>query len=735
MISLEFKLRQHLIYIVIAVLIGILLKLGVFLVLIIFLVYWRRFPKTYWCYFLITLSSFIWLTLALHEGDWMIEEIENQRQATVLEIKRQAETKQTAIVQYEGRPYYFSTIQSDPKLRPGDRILFDSSISFPMQSTIPHGFDFKKYLKGQGIEMMMTAHSFEVIEHRFHIRQWQSDLGEWVSNHFPTRTASYIKALLFGMTEGLGEEMKSTYSNLGIIHLFAISGLHVGLLSVMLKAMLKRMGLIVELTDFIVMGFILFFCLISGASVSVIRAGSMFILLTLNHRFRWNWSSLDIFSMVFLVNFVINPRQIFQVGFIYSYWLTVMLICFQSQLKKLDSKHLFFYLPFIAQIISLPLQLFFNYYINPMSYFMNLLLIPFVSSLGLPFLILIFFVQPLAPLFEKGLILFEQLMMATDRAFSLKWVIGQLSLNFLLVLLALFVMGATWIEKSGKKRNWVYLIGAFILLLEGNRLFKPAGQITMLDVGQGDSTIIQSPYHQCTVMVDTGGKVSFNSSGGKSIFDDTLKPYLMGEGIRTIDHLILTHGDWDHMGEVIPLLQTIKVREIIINSYPLNQHMQEVINEALKLKIIVRTIEEDETLVCGNQKLTFLAGQRQAIDENDASLVFYLQMGHFTAFLSGDISHRIESLLLNQYRLSAVDLYKAAHHGSKTSNSADLIKKLNPKLVVVSAGRNNRYNHPSIEVVNQMNEMKIPILTTQIQGSVQFQLLKDTYSIFSYPPG
>lgn len=734
MILLEFKVKQHLIYIVIAVLVGILFKLGVFLALTIFIVYWRRFPKTYWLYFLFSFGAMIWLTLSLQEGQVNIDEMEQERQAIVQEIRHQSDAKQTVIIQFEGHSYYFSTIQTAPKLRPGNRIQFSSKITLPMQSTIPHAFDFKKYLKGQGISMTMTSTAFEVLDHQFDLRQVQYDIGNWVSDHFPNRTASYIKALLLGINEDLGEEMKAVYSNLGIIHLFAISGLHVGLLSGMLQFVLKRLGLIEELTDVVVMIFIIFFCILSGASVSVIRAGSMFILLRLNQRFKWQWSSLDLFSMVFLTNFILDPTQVFQVGFIYSYWLTAMLICFQSQFKQLSRQQLFFYLPFIAQLVSLPLQLFFNYYINPLSYLMNLFLIPFVSTIGLPLLILICFIPPLAPLLEKGLVLFEQLIITLDTSFNMKWITGQFSLTFLMVILCLFLVGARWIEKQGQKKNWIYVMVAIVLLLELNRFFKPAGQFTMLDVGQGDSTVIQSPYHQCNIIVDTGGKVSFNSSGGKSIFEDTLKPYLMGEGIRTIDHLIISHGDWDHMGEVIPLLQTFKVREIIINQFPLNEHMQDIVDEARKLKIKIRKIQEDEILVCGNQKLTFLGGERQAANENDASLVFYLQMNHFTAFLSGDISQKIESVLLKNYRLAPADIYKAAHHGSKTSNSAMLIEKINPKLVLVSAGRNNRYHHPSKEVINQLNEMKIPLLSTQAQGSIQLRLFKDSYSIFIYPP-
>ena len=289
----------------------------------------------------------------------------------------------------------------------------------------------------------------------------------------------------------------------------------------------------------------------------------MAILAKLNTKFKWKLSSLDIFSVVFLVNFIIFPLQIYQSGFIYSYWLTFCLIICQSFIQSLPSKVTFFIIPLLAQLAILPIQLSQSYSINLMAYFSNLLFIPIVTSVLIPLLLVTLLIPNLAMITEPLIYLFEQLVLLTGEYLNFPWVIGALSITSVTFIIGLLLLVGWGVERKFRSKGWKVILIIIILLLEITQKFKPTSKVTFLDVGQGDSTVIQSPYQQCNIVVDTGGKVSFTGQS-TSIFDQTLKPYLLGEGVRQIDFLILSHGDYDHIGEANQLLKTFDVKHLVI---------------------------------------------------------------------------------------------------------------------------------------------------------------------------
>lgn len=726
-------MKQHLIYIVGAILIGIMVNVGAFYVLLVSLVYWFRFPKTYWIYFLITMGSFLYLK----GTDSMIEiplsnEIESI-EARVIDVKQRTSDKQTVIINWNKEKLYVTLTQIEPKLIPGDMIQFEGMVQEPMNSTIPHGFDFKNYLNQQHINRTVTSRSFNIIGHQFTVKQWQYSLAEKIEKSFPDRTSSYMKAWLLGLMDGIGEEVQSLYSELGVIHLFSISGLHVSLLVLIMGYLLRRIGVIETITEIAMIVGLIGFTLISGVSVSVVRASGMRLLFILNHRLDWKLSSLDIFSILFIFNFILNPQQVYQLGFIYSYWLTAMLICFQSQLRQQPQKILFFYLPFIVQLMALPIQLYFNYYVNLYSYFANLVLIPLVSVLLLPLLMVTLVIPFFAPFVEAGLIILETSLSFLAPFFRLYWISGDISITIVSVLCMILLFTAFYVEKYKRASAWIICIGILFIIIEIQRMTHFSSKLTMLDVGQGDSFVIQSPLQQCNVVIDTGGKVSFEGER-QSIFGNTLKPYLLGEGIGQIDYLILSHADFDHIGEVIPLLNDFKVKEILINARQPNEFMQEIIDVANRKGVKVRQVNPRDEVLCGNQKLTFLQTSSEKENENDASLIVLFEMDEFSAFLSGDISQKVEQQLIQEYHLPKVNLYKAAHHGSKTSNSKQLLLTLQPELILVSAGRKNRYGHPSDEVIQLAKELQIPLLATPDLGSIQVKIQKQDFKICSFPP-
>ena len=703
-----------------------------FVVIGILFFYLKRFPRTWFIYFLVALFAYFRLQFALAEPQYTLTDEVETYQATVLSIKKQSEERQTAIIEIDSHRVYLTYPNLEPLLLPGDRIQVEGQLRVPSNPTIPHQFNFKKYLRSQRVGLTLYGVELTRLDNQWSIWRYQYQLVHKLEAYYPPLTATYLKAFFLGIQQGISDELELAYQQLGIVHLFAISGLHVNLLTSLLRYILKRLGLIRNIIEFMVIGFLIIFIVIAGGSPSIVRAGMMTILGIFNRQLKWRLSSYDIFSIIFLVNFFLNPNQVYQIGFIYSYWITFVLISSQWFLKDISAFKKLFFIPFLAQVSALPIQLFHTYEFNLVSYLANLLMIPLVTSCLIPLLLLTLIIPPMATVTEVILSGFEFLNLWSASWLSYPVIFGAISESLVLLLMCLILSTSWYYERTRNRWTWFVLIFLFAVTLEGQRLFNPASQVTFLDVGQGDGMVIQSSYQQCTVIVDTGGQFSFTGES-RSIFSHTLEPYLLGEGVRKIDYLILTHEDFDHIGEATRLLQRFPVKTLIIGEGEFTGLFKEIIEVARQEGTEIIRAKTGDILTCGNQTYTFLQPKAKGIDNNEDSLVMTLEINDLTVLLTGDIGFDVESDILNVYSLEQLDIYKVAHHGSKYSNSKAFLETLNPTYAIVSAGRNNIYGHPSQELIEILNDLQIPLLSTQDYGSIQIKQIRSGYHLYSYP--
>ena len=189
------------------------------------------------------------------------------------------------------------------------------------------------------------------------------------------------------------------------------------------------------------------------------------------------------------------------------------------------------------------------------------------------------------------------------------------------------------------------------------------------------------------------------------------------------------HGDFDHMGDSIYLINNYKVKNVVLNNDSFNELETNLIKELKKKKI--KYYQNVEKIPISNNIITIL-NTEEYDNENDNSNVIYIELNNYKFMFMGDAGVDKEKDILERYNLSNIDVLKVGHHGSKTSSSKSFINKINPKYSIISVGKNNRYGHPNKEVLNNLDHSKI--YRTDENGSIMFKIKNNKLKIETCSP-
>ena len=253
-------------------------------------------------------------------------------------------------------------------------------------------------------------------------------------------------------------------------------------------------------------------------------------------------------------------------------------------------------------------------------------------------------------------------------------------------------------------------------------------------MSQGDSVLIVT-QNKKTILIDTGGKINEIDKKWKqrnrtfNLMISSIIPFFKSIGIKKIDYLLLSHGDFDHMGEAINLVNNFKVEKVIFNCGPYNDLEKELIKVLDKKKIKYYSCIKE--LNIDKNKLYFLQ-TKEYDNENDNSNVIYTELNGYKFMFMGDAGVTTEKEILNKYNLPDIDVLKVGHHGSKTSSSKKFINEINPKYSIISVGKNNRYGHPNKEVLDTLKDSKI--YRTDKDGSIMFKIKNNKLKIETCSP-
>ena len=698
-----------------------------------------------------------------HPGSVICGEVEQYENT---EFSQSVYLKKTYLI-YQSKNFSIENVRvflkKEEDLKPGMKILVKGTLKRVEEPANPGGFDSQHYYACRHIYYFMkNAVVRKKTESYSGYRQLLLHVKEkcrQILTAAAGEDAPLFCAMVLGDKQDLEPEMRMRYQLAGIVHILAISGLHISILGMGLYNLLKKIGLGIWPAGIFSLGVMLQYGIMTGGSVSTMRAVTMFLIAMgarITGRIYDMMTALSVTAMMILLE---SPAYLLDSGFLLSFGCVLGIgvaaekICALAGAEKKWMKAL---VSSIAlQLVTLPVMLKFFGEVSLAGFFLNLLVLPsvgFVLTGGMAALLLGIFCIPaakLAILPARGLLLFYEYLCSL--AGKLRWStwiggepeIWQILVYYGILITVLFIGQYVKIqirkEKESSQRKEIsgeqekavrwklctLRMASGALLIAGILIlgFHPAGdlKVTCLDVGQGDGILVETPDNH-HFLIDGG------SSSQSDLGRYCLLPALKSQGISYLDGIFISHTDKDHISGVKELLEymgngltTIRAEYLVLPSWAEKPEAWEELSDAAqKAGIKVVTGKKGDELHCGLVSVSILWPEKNATgkDVNEEAMVMELSFGEFQMLFTGDIGADTEKKLLASGNLTDVDCLKVGHHGSRYSTTEAFLEKIKPELAIISCSSTNTYGHPSPETVERLEAAGSQVEYTMKNGAI-----------------
>ena len=567
----------------------------------------------------------------------------------------------------------------------GDKIKVKGTLITPSKNTNQNTFNYQKYLYYKKIYYLVEATSINKIANNHnYLYTIKNILYQKIDK---LKSSNYIKTLLF-CDNTLSKEIKESYRINGISHLFSVSGMHINFFVSIIYLYLNKITYNKRIKYLITNIFIIIYLILFPSS-SLLRSAVMSILYSINYLLKLKIKKIDILLLTLGVSLLINPFIIYDLGYIYSYTITFFLVLSSSTLKNKNKINKIIYISLLSFLVSIPITIYNSYEINIISILLNIILIPIISIIILPLTILTY----IFPILDSILYLFtntlETISLFISKIKITKIIFPKPSLLIVVLYYIIFLL-------SYQNKKYFYLNIILLIIIYISPYLNSNFEIVMFEVGEADCHLIKYPYNKNTILIDTG-------KNEYKIKNEVI-PYLKSIGIKKIDYLIITHGDEDHIGGSITLINNFQVKNVILNKGTFTDLEKELIKNLNKKKIPYQININKINL---SNHTIYLLNNTKYNNENDNSIITYFTYQKYKFLYMGDASITTEDNLLENYNLNNISILKVGHHGSNTSSSKDFISQINPSISLISVGENNIYHHPNKEVINNLSKSRI----------------------------
>lgn len=673
----------------------------------------------------------------------------------------------------------YISVDKNIQLEFGDKVQIKGEFQEPQQARNYKGFDYKQYLKTLKIYGTIKVSKIKVIDKECANKLLQISnsiflkIKSNIEKTYNKNVSGIVLGVMLGYTEQIDDSIKDDFSTSNISHVLAVSGMHISYIILLItnstqKILGKRKSKIIASIVLIIYMFITEF------SVSVVRAGVMGILSCMSFILYRKSDTLNNISIAALLTLINNPYSIISMSFLLTYGGTLGIIYFKPVIEKIIKsikirnrrwKYVFFKVQrksekiielisvsISAQIVITPIMIL-NFNTIGIGFLLTNLLLSCVIGIivmGGGAQILISFASVnlgkiLAKLIEIPI--YVLLMISKIDIGNFKVVTPdfyQIILYYLLIFLFRYFYLIFNLESCNSTqqriKNTIYLIKykirpyftkilisviSVVVICVGIGRISSDLSIYFIDVGQGDSTLIVTPSNK-KILIDGGGSSTYN------VGENILIPYLLDRKIQKIDYIIISHFDQDHVGGILNVLQEMKVGKVIIGEQGEKcEQYQQFLNIAEEKEIpVIRVKKRDVIQLEKDVQIRVLFPDSNLIKDNilnNNSLVFKLEYKDFKMLFTGDIEKIAEEKLLQICKKDELkaDILKVAHHGSKSSSTEKFIEVVNPKIVLIGVGKNNKFGHPNSNVLNRLKSRGVKVYRTDLNGEINIEMKEE----------
>ncbi|NOG99153.1 MAG: DNA internalization-related competence protein ComEC/Rec2 [Ignavibacteriae bacterium] len=636
------------------------------------------------------------------------------------------------------------------KIRIGNSIKISGSIYKPRNRRNPGEFNYEEYLNRNDIAALLSfgrKDSLSLIEEEPNLYNIVADARFEINRIFKElnneKASGFLKGILLADRGEIDFSTREKFVNAGVVHILAVSGLHVGFIVLIFIVISSRFNLYIR-SAITIIG-LLAFLIITNSPASVVRASIMGVTLIITFLLNRKFNSYNALAIAALIILIIDPMELFNPGFQLSFSAVLSIVAiypiFSRGIYKFGIKNqwinkllLFFSVSLAAQIGTLPFTILYFNKLSIIALFANLIVIPLVAiivSTGIVTLIFYPISKWIAGVYAYAndvLVSWLHYFVNFAGGTSISHInIFQFSILDALIFYTLIILGfylyRSLLSPKAKVLFIILLSLNFALLIQlDNSKLLPDNKLSIMaiDIGQGDATLIKFQNNQ-TALVDAGNATKSFDNGEMVIY-----PLLQRLEIDSIDYGFITHVDADHYRGFFSLFK----KGIIKKLY--KPVLDRSLNKDLRLDSLIRAEKiplkyyHNDIISFGNVRLYVLNDSTSLktmnLSTNDKSGIFKIEYGETSFLLTGDAGFKIEKYLVNKFnKFLNSDVLKVGHHGSKHSTSKGFLDAVNPKMSFISAGVINRFNHPTPEVISLLESRDIEIHRTDLSGAIIYQ--------------
>jgi len=615
----------------------------------------------------------------------------------------------------------------------------------PAGADDPGVFDYRLYMRAKGTPLIFRAGGIDVTDEGGTAASFRRRLfrtREDFVSRFDDETAGFIRGAVFGDKRELDEDIVKEFNANSTGHILAVSGLHMGFLYALLKALTGRRR--TAGISAAIIAVMIIYGEMTLWSPATLRACIVMGLSILSLHFRRPFDLLTSVSLAAMLILASQPYELFDTGFRMSFLAMAGIAFMTKPLSSATGEGLGMMLA--VQAGTVPVTAYTFCRINPLSVFINIPVI-LLASVMVPLCLLLLICGLMLGVFPGAGIYMAQLiahavmkinhLLTFDGGFSLN-VAGFGAASAVALYALMFGLSSEWAririirkDRKGLLRTAAALLAPFIMLSSCLYDSFSDDEIVFVSVGQGDCTHIRAGGR--SVLIDGGGREDFNTG------ERVLMPYLLHEGCSAVDIALVTHLHEDHYRGICELAEAYPVgmagipadySDVIENGTgPFGPDRLFPVVPGMKIKLAEEIYIEAVWPVRTSSKPV------SADDPNEHNCVYIISFGDVRTMVTGDLLEEDELEMVEHYRkrgredILRCDILKVAHHGSRSSSSEVFLDAVSPAIAVIQAGRNNIYGHPHSQTLDRLEERGIAVYRTDINGAVGMDIRKNKVKV------